>query len=101
VTIIARDLPPGAITETAIAPTTSPLDSQDWASPWAGFNWCSFAPLEDKETQSRDRATFIRWKEMVDRREVSRETMELVPFTSTTKGESECWFEDLVPDVSD
>lgn len=78
----------------------SPLDSQDWASPWAGFNWCSFAPLEDKETQSRDRATFIRWKEMVYRREVPRETMELVPFTSTRKGESKCWFEDLVPDVS-
>lgn len=80
--------------------TTSPLDSQDWASPWAGFNWCSFAPLEDKETQSRDRATFVRWMEMVDRREVPRETMELVPFTSITKGERDFWFEDLVPDVS-
>ncbi|CAO1637394.1 unnamed protein product [Sympodiomycopsis kandeliae] len=99
VTILARDLPPEAL------PSDSSLDtsSQDWSSPWAGFNWCSFATPEDTMTQQRDRATFEKWCRMVQDRVLPAQEMEMMTFIDYKKSNEEIdpqltWFSQLVPE---
>ncbi|PWZ02031.1 nucleotide-binding domain-containing protein [Testicularia cyperi] len=86
VTILARELPEDSF-------------SQNFASPWAGANWCSFATLQDRPAQRRDEVTFKKWLQIV--RQLPPEVMAMVEFTDITphKRESrDVWFSRLVPD---
>lgn len=93
--ILARD----------IATSPSALTSQDWASPWAGFNWCSFANKQDVVTQRRDRLTYEAWKGIVERREVPSQVMEAIPFKQYLNDDAppyssgDRWFDELVDEV--
>ncbi|PWN29081.1 hypothetical protein BDZ90DRAFT_218088, partial [Jaminaea rosea] len=89
--ILARDLPL----------TPAGLASQGWSSPWAGFNWCSFAPKDDIITQERDKLAYNEWKRMVKDKEMPSETMASMPFKHYLPGEykrGDLWFEDFVDD---
>lgn len=106
VSIFARDFPSDVVfssdssSPSPAPPPPSPV-SQDWSSPWAGFNWCSFAEMDDVDTQRRDKATFLEWQSMVKERVLPREEMEMMPFVEIRDGQgdaaTQCWFKDLVP----
>lgn len=104
VTILARDLPPSAIAAASDAPEQDDpqLASQDWASPWAGFNWCSFADPEDIMTQKRDKVTFRRFQQMVKDKVLPREEMAMMDFHDIKSSDytpGNCWFERIAPEV--
>ncbi|CAO1637272.1 unnamed protein product [Parajaminaea phylloscopi] len=94
--ILARDLPT----------SHEALRSQQWASPWAGFNWCSFAKSGDVATQRRDRITYDAWMDMLKQRELPADVMDLLPFThyldpNLAKGgasKAGWWFENHIAD---
>lgn len=53
-------------------------------------------------TQRRDEKTFQRWMQMVKERVLPREHMEMMPFLDirSDADAEQCWFKDLVPEVS-
>eukprot|EP01117_Protostelium_nocturnum_P010424 TRINITY_DN3752_c0_g1_i1.p1 TRINITY_DN3752_c0_g1~~TRINITY_DN3752_c0_g1_i1.p1 ORF type:complete len:370 (-),score=115.30 TRINITY_DN3752_c0_g1_i1:204-1286(-) len=45
-----------------------------YTSPWAGANWCSFAPADDKRLQELDRVTYKKFEEMWKDEKVRKES---------------------------
>ncbi|CCE61306.1 hypothetical protein TPHA_0A02240 [Tetrapisispora phaffii CBS 4417] len=60
---------PDSIKELTIISSEFPGDyhSHDFASPWAGANWCSFASNSDKYQIIRDKFTYLKFLELSER----------------------------------